>query len=382
MGGVVSFSVVVLGVYFSVFAAGHTFSGLEIAALICLGVSYIFIGIYIFSLASRFTLTWLRLVYFLGQMLLGSGISLLAHGTPASLLIFIPLIGQSVILLSPRMMLVLNSGLLITYAIITRGFSHAWGDVITNLPVFFAGQVFVILFMQMQQEENQAHNRIKTLVSELEQANAVLRQQASQAELLAILTERNRLAREIHDGVGHHLTVLHMQILAAIAVLNKDPSRAQRSMEQASLEAQEALVDIRQSVSTLRAQDDLRQPLSQRIEQLATSSKTPRLDIQVNVLGSYREAPAHIELALYRIIQEGIQNAIKHAEARHLVVSMDYTRQEVISLSVIDDGRGADFVGGGYGLTGMRERVSLLGGSISYGNQPTGGFGIFIEVPV
>jgi len=382
MGGVVSFSVVVLGVFFSVFASGITFSGLEIGSLILLGVTYIFIGIYIFSLASRYTLSWLRLLYFSCQILLASGISIIAKGSPAALLIFIPLMGQSVILLSPRMMLVINSGFLFIYAMIGRAFSHAWSEVISNLPIFFAGQVFVILFMQMQQEENLANIRIKSLVSELEEANQILREQASQAELLAMLKERNRLAREIHDGLGHHLTVLHMQIQAAIAIILSNPSQALKTMQKASSQAQDALVDVRQSVSTLRAQDDIRQPLGRRVELLAESAKTPKLDIQVSVKGYYREAPAHIELALYRIIQEGIQNAIKHSNASLLIISMDYTNQKYIGLSLSDNGSGVDVFGIGYGLTGMQERINLLGGKIHYGNLPEKGFGVFIEVPV
>ncbi len=382
MGGVVSFSVVVLGVFFSIFAAGITFSGIEIAIFIFLGVSYIFIGIYIFSLASRFSLSWLRLLYFFCQVLLGSCIAIIARGSPASLLIYIPLIGQSVILLSPRMMLVLNSGLLFMYAVIDHAYSQTWSDVISNLPVFFAGQVFVILFMQMQQEENLANTKIKSLVSELEEANQILREQASQAELLAMLKERNRLAREIHDGLGHHLTVLHMQIQAAITLILKDPPQALNTMQKASSQAQEALVEVRQSVTTLRAQDDIRQPLSQRVEQLAESSKTPVMDIQVAVTGGYREAPAHIELALYRIIQEGIQNALKHSKASLVEIRMDYTNLQQIRLNLIDNGTGALKVGMGYGLTGMEERINLLGGTIQYGNLPDRGFGIFIEVPL
>jgi signal transduction histidine kinase len=231
-------------------------------------------------------------------------------------------------------------------------------------------------------EEENAHSKIKQLINELETANSHLQEHANQIEELTVVRERNRFAREIHDGLGHYLTVIHMQIQAAKAVMETNPDKAMNTLINAQKQSQEALMDVRRSVATLRDNNAARIPLEERIIQLVASSSTDSLIITNEIVGDPRIGSAQLELTVFRIIQESIQNCIKHARATKLQISIDYSISGILRLFVHDNGIGRSKIQKGFGLRGIEERVKQFGGIVNYQSKENEGFMIEVELPL
>ncbi|MFN7035844.1 MAG: sensor histidine kinase, partial [Bellilinea sp.] len=250
-----------------------------------------------------------------------------------------------------------------------------------GLPIFFAGLVFIVVFTQMALNEEASRREVERLVGELTQANQQLRDYAAQIEDLATIKERNRLAREIHDGLGHYLTSIHMQIKAASALLKNDSQKSVEHLQKAISLTQEALTDVRQSVGTLRSQPNQDIPLEKVIPQLFESAKSFGIEPELLVVGVSRELSATTYWTLYRAIQEGISNACKHSKARHLSICLDYSPPDWVVLTLQDDGVGVNDLKEGFGLMGLRERVQIVGGEFQLLEHPLRGFGFKIKVP-
>ncbi|GAA3257439.1 sensor histidine kinase [Dactylosporangium siamense] len=200
----------------------------------------------------------------------------------------------------------------------------------------------------------------------------------AQLEELATTQERNRVARDIHDGLGHYLTTVQMQIRAGRALLDRDPVRADEVLAQAEEQAREALSEVRRSVSALRAP---RVPLGERVEQLAREASQSGLPTSVEVSGASRRLAPDVEEALYRAAQEGLTNVRRHARAAHAHVLLDYGPTEV-RMVVGDDGCGQPAgASGGFGLTGLRERVTGLGGAVALDSVPGKGSTLTVTAP-
>jgi signal transduction histidine kinase len=381
-GNAMSFAVVVMGVFLSVFASVKEIYWLRIVIMIILGICYVFIGIYIYSISAANSLIWLRFLYIFVELILAVMIIVICEGAGISLLILLPIVGHSVILFTPRTMLAINGIIALLYFGAGRIFIQGWTIPLSGLPIFLAGQIFVIIFMQMYIEEENAHSKIKQLINELETANSHLQEYANQIEELTVVRERNRFAREIHDGLGHYLTVIHMQIQAAKAVMETNPDKAMNTLINAQKQSQEALMDVRKSVATLRDTNAARIPLEERINQLVASSSTDSLIITNEVVGEPRIGSAQLELTVFRIIQESIQNCIKHARATKLQISIDYSIAGILRLLVHDNGIGRSKIQKGFGLRGMEERVKQFGGIVNYQSKVNEGFMIEVELPL
>jgi signal transduction histidine kinase len=233
----------------------------------------------------------------------------------------------------------------------------------------FAAAGFAVVLTKVLMREQQAR-------AELARAHERLREYAAQAESLAAAQERNRVARDIHDGLGHALTVVQMQIKAARAVLAPDPARADTMLVKAQDQAEEALREVRRSVSALR---ESRPPLPEAVRALAGDSGVPT---EVDVSGTVRTLLADAEEALFRAAQEGLTNVRKHARASRAVIVLDYSRPAAVRLEVRDDGSFSEPGSGcGFGLAGLRERAAGLGGTLSLTPAPGGGSTLLMEVP-
>jgi len=200
-----------------------------------------------------------------------------------------------------------------------------------------------------------------------------------QVEHLAAAQERNRVARDIHDGLGHSLTVIQMQLQAARALLanSGDPDEV---LAKAQHQSQEALGEVRRSVGALREPRVL-PPLGTALQDLAAESSEAGLPTSVRVVGDERAIPDPAREALFRAAQEGLTNVRKHAGASRAEVVLDYAAAAV-RVEVRDDGRGAgDRDGAGVGLLGLRERAEHLGGRLELGPAPGGGCALTVEVP-
>jgi signal transduction histidine kinase len=249
------------------------------------------------------------------------------------------------------------------------GFANAFG---WGVP-FLAAVVFVAVFTQMAVSEQQAR-------LELAKANQKLREYAAQAEELAVIRERNRLAREIHDGLGHYLTAINIQIKAAQATARQDPSLAVNALDNAQSLSEEALADVRRSISALRADPTSNRPIADTLKGLLEEAARSGLETGLAVEGAARALPEQIEFTLYRVAQEGLTNVRKHSQARRVSLCLAYL-DGIVRLSLQDDGIGAEQTQGGFGLMGLQERVELLGGSLRVETALGKGFILQAELP-
>ena len=222
------------------------------------------------------------------------------------------------------------------------------------------------------------HLREQQARSELAVANAKLREFGAQAEELATMRERTRVARDIHDGLGHHLTVVGMQVQAARAVLATDPGSS-RGPARPGGGPDTAGVDVGAGVGGGAAGAATYGPPSDQLRTLAAESATAGLPTTVDVDGGERWLPDDVQVALHRAAQEGLTNVRKHASAQAAKVNLAYL-EDSVSLEIVDDGRGLG-PGSGFGLVGIRERVEGLGGSVTIESSPGAGVCVRVEVP-
>jgi signal transduction histidine kinase len=259
--------------------------------------------------------------------------------------------------------------------------SQDWSVVYPNAFAFLAALVFVAIFTQLTVNEQKARTEVERLAQQLSEANRKLSEYAIKVEELATAQERNRLAREIHDGLGHYLTAINMQIKAAQAVLDQDAKRSLDAMSKAQTLTQEALADVRRSVAALRAGPIADRPLSKSLTDLLDEVRCNGIQADLTIQGAARPLPPQVELALYRAAQEGMTNVCKHARATLATLILDYTADDRVRLTVQDNGVGAVEADGGFGLLGLRERVQLLSGQVHIQTAPDQGFVLEIEIP-
>ncbi len=295
-------------------------------------------------------------------------------------LVLLPPIGQSIMFLRwPGIMVVA----VLSVALHTANVAwwHGWAPVPLALPGFSVAVLFTLAFTQITVSAEKARGEVERLAAELNEANGQLREYALQAEELAATRERNRMAREIHDSLGHCLTVVHVQLEAARATFDRNPVHALEALGKAQKVAQTGLSDIRRSVAALRVSPLHDRPLAEAIGQLVSESQSTGLAAHAMVQGRPRPLPPQAELTLYRAAQEGLTNCRKHAQATTASVLLDFQSEGVVRLAVTDNGVGAADTSQGFGLLGLRERAQLLGGQIRVRTAPGEGFSLEVEVP-
>jgi signal transduction histidine kinase len=189
------------------------------------------------------------------------------------------------------------------------------------------------------------------------------------------------MAREIHDSLGHYLTVVQVQLEAALAVHDREPERAMDAVRKAQSLVGEGLREIRNSIAALRAAPLERRTLCEALLALVTESESSGLTVKMEVQGIERELSAASGLTLYRAAQEGLTNVRKHAPGARPRLLLAFHSADWVSLTVSDDGPGCETPEGGFGLLGLRERAALLGGSFSTKTAPGQGFTLTIELP-
>jgi signal transduction histidine kinase len=200
----------------------------------------------------------------------------------------------------------------------------------------------------------------------------------------ALLEERARIARELHDVVAHHMSVIAIQ---AEAAPYRPPEEAAGSFATIRATATEGLAELRRVVGVLRA-DDLElhdpQPTLDRLDELVANGRAAGLTLTAAVTGAPRALPAGVELSAYRIVQEALSNAARHAPRSEARVEIAY-RPAGLELRIVNgppQGRPAPSPGAGYGVVGMRERAVMLGGELAAGPRPDGGYAVEAVLPV
>jgi signal transduction histidine kinase len=202
----------------------------------------------------------------------------------------------------------------------------------------------------------------------------------------AVVEERARIARELHDAIAHNVSMMVMQAGAERRVLEGRNTSANEVLEMIEHIGRGALSEMRRLVGMLRSdapQELAPQPGLRDLATLVTQVQEAGLPVELCVEGAPRELPAGIELSAYRIVQEALTNALKHAGQTQASVRVRY-EPDSLELEIVDRGSGTPVavVGGGHGLVGMRERVALYGGRFDAGRQPSGGFVVRAVLPV
>ena len=214
---------------------------------------------------------------------------------------------------------------------------------------------------------------------------------AAERAMAAVVEERTRIARELHDVVAHSMSVIVVQAGAAEQLVGEEPDRARDALATIRTTGAEALAEMRRAVAVLRGTDDPGalepQPGLAQISSLVDDARAGGLEVTVTLDGRRRSLPAGLDLAAYRVVQEALTNVRRHADASHARVHVRY-RDDALEVEVEDDGRGGDQAGGlaesgsGHGLVGMRERVGLYGGHLSAAPRPDGGFLVRAVLPL
>ncbi len=252
------------------------------------------------------------------------------------------------------------------------------------------------LFMRQQREQRE---RAEALVAELEAAQEQLQAHAVQVEELAVTRERNRMAREIHDTLGHYLTILAVQLETALKLEEHHDPRLHDELVEARRAAAECLAEVRRSVSALRPTDLARLTLSEALARLVREfeSVLPETEIILDAEDDIDQLAPELRVTLYRCVQEGLTNIRKHAQATKVLVRLrvdgevdsnaDGTPDSgQVELTVLDNGShpagGAKETPSGFGLQGIRERIALAGGSVAAGPEPGAGWRVEVRLPV
>jgi signal transduction histidine kinase len=207
----------------------------------------------------------------------------------------------------------------------------------------------------------------------------------------AVADERARMARELHDIVGHALNVIVIQAAGARRVFDARPEASREALASIESAGREALFDMERMLGVLRAADARPgesdpQPRLAQLDGLAAHVSEAGIPVELVVEGDWPDVPASVELSAYRIVQESLTNCLKHSGAAHATVTVRY-RPDHLDLEVVDDGRGSSeprggVNGGGRGHVGMRERVALFGGEISIGPvSSAGGYRVRARLP-
>lgn len=240
-----------------------------------------------------------------------------------------------------------------------------------GLGLFFVSQLVATLLTErkMQEQLNSTHQQ--------------LQQYALKIEDLAAVQERNRIAREIHDSLGHALTTMNVQLQTAVKLWQYDPSQAKPFLEQAQRLGTLAMKEVRHSVHALRADAQTEEPLEQSLATLAEDfcqgtgvAVTTQISLQTVL-------PARLKKTIYRVAQEALTNICKHARASAVQLHLHQTSDRVC-LTISDNGRGFQLQSHatGFGLHSMRERVTALDGTFHIETALGSGCRIQIELPV
>jgi signal transduction histidine kinase len=245
----------------------------------------------------------------------------------------------------------------------------------------FIGLIITAVWMAgfgMEQRERRAARLVGETIS--------LRQERDSAAEGAAADERARIARELHDIISHNVSVMVLQAGAAGEVIDSDPDLAKGSLDAIQQTGRQALVELRRLLGVLGDEPSggSRSPQPS-LEQLPTLVETLRgtgLAVDVRVLGTARALPPGVDVTAYRIIQEALTNAARHAGPAEVTVSITYG-DEAVEIEVLDTGQGPTVpVRTGRGLAGMKERVALHAGRIEAGPDPAGGFKVRVWLPL
>ena len=227
---------------------------------------------------------------------------------------------------------------------------------------------------------------VRRVVGDRERRAQIAERERDVAAREAVVEERARIARELHDVIAHHVSMIVLQAGAERRVLGDANASTREVLETVEQSGRSALTEMRRLLGMLRG--DVNEPLMPQpglddVPTLIGQLREAGLPVELRVEGERRELPVGIELSAYRIVQEALTNALKHAGDARATVHVRYG-PDSLELEIVDDGAGGitRASGGGHGLVGMRERVALYGGRFDASRNPSGGFAVRVVLPI
>ncbi|WP_406364799.1 sensor histidine kinase [Streptomyces sp. NBC_01546] len=258
-------------------------------------------------------------------------------------------------------------GVLVAYTVWRLGRGYFFN---LSVPAALASTVVIAWLIGNTIHQNRAH------------ADTV-RAQATQQ---AVTAERLRIARELHDMVAHNIGIIAIQAGVGSLVMDTQPAETRKALDAIEATSRETLAGLRRMLGALRRSDPESAPLDPipglaAIGQLVGKTAAAGVRVDVRWRGERRDLPSDVDLAAFRIVQEAVTNVVRHSGTRDCSVTVDY-RPDELAVDIVDLGSGGTVAESGYGIAGMRERVSLLHGEFSAGPRPEGGFRVAARLPV
>ncbi len=238
------------------------------------------------------------------------------------------------------------------------------------------------------------NTRIKTAMAQLEENNEILsylnnqliekneqlKQYAATAEELAIVKERQRFSRDVHDTLGHTMTVLITQLKVAEILCCSNLDAARAKISETILMAKEGLNELRKSIMGIAPGRLADNNIEASLLRLINDFKSAGMKIDVTVNGLFDDLPEDKVQAIYRLCQEALTNSVRHGKATHVDIVMN-SADDKLKVLIKDNGIGCKYIKKGFGLNGMEQRINSFGGNIHYGSDGENGFNIFVELP-
>ncbi|MBF6589279.1 MAG: sensor histidine kinase [Ktedonobacterales bacterium] len=385
---------------------------LQLVAYLTVGIGYLLavltaqsLAVPGFALLTVTNLGWLWLFYHLctaetsarANLLIALTMMALALGTAASIWLglgldwLLPVITVSVLTMiyPPRQALPFSVVLYLSMVglLTLAGGTFSSKALLLNQIQLVPAFLFTYLFTIVMRQQHEQRARAEALVAQVEEAHAQLRAYTDQVEELAITRERNRMAREIHDTLGHYLTVVAVRLETAIKLEARGDAGLRAELVEARRMASECLAEVRRSVAALRPVDPTSASLDDALARLVAEfqAAAPAVAVALDVEGAVGSLAPPPRLALYRCAQEALTNTRKHADATKVLVRVR-ADERAVELTVLDNGKGADSSADGhapgFGLLGMGERIALLGGTAQAGPDAAHGWRVEVRVPL
>ncbi|MFE7511905.1 sensor histidine kinase [Streptomyces sp. NPDC057540] len=262
------------------------------------------------------------------------------------------------------------------------GFVAPEGSVAAAAALGIVVPAVLVRFGQSARESERRGQRLAELAAQLQE-------ERDAKALRAVAEEQARIARELHDVIAHHISVIAVQSGLADYVFDTDPGTARKALGTIADTSSEALEEMRRMLTLLRAGDSAPEsyapmPTLGGLADMAARMDAGGVPVELVVEGEPRTLPPGAELCAYRVVQEALTNVLKHARPGGAVVTVRYETHRLL-VSVTDDGPGPDparvDAGGGHGLIGMHERAKLYGGAVTTGPGPEGGFHVRLTLP-
>ena len=257
-----------------------------------------------------------------------------------------------------------------------RSFLAAVKNIFSSLNVV----IFVFYMVMIVKNRHEEKERIRLLNEQLAVANEKLRLYAIQSEQMAEIRERNRLAREIHDTLGHALTGIAAGLDACTMLIDSAPEFAKQQLIRIRETARRGIVDVRRSIKKLRPDDLEKLSFKDAIMNMTTGfAASSGVDVGFTMVGVPKDLREDQQEVLYRVMQESLTNAYRHGGASRVNISI-VGGEGRLRIVIADNGRGCDDVKPGFGLRHMRERLELLHGTLNYWSDE--GFIVEVEIPL